>query len=114
MITWTVILQGLVTFLIGGGLATTIAVIWKVRPEAGKIIIDAAKGAVIVQAKVIDELREELSGARKEVRSMRTELEEMNKRMLACMKENESLHRQIENLLITQARHEREIKRLTK
>lgn len=50
----------------GGGLGGTIVAFVKMRPEANRILVDAAEGAVVVQVKVIAELRTEIERARKE------------------------------------------------
>lgn len=42
------------------GIAALITVLWKVRPEAGQVVVTAAEGAVVVQSGVIKELKDEL------------------------------------------------------
>lgn len=52
---------GLIAVVLGGG---GIAALIKSRPEGSKILIDAAAGVVVVQTKVITDLREQLDEER--------------------------------------------------
>lgn len=49
----------------GGGIAGAMVALFKVRPEAARISVDAAQGAVVVQASVITALRDENERLRK-------------------------------------------------
>lgn len=108
---WT---QIVVSFLIGGGLSGLVTAFFKVRPEAGKIVVDAAKGAVIVQTAVIEQLKQSLAEARAEVRIVRDELQKLQDRLEEVLKENSRLRTRLEALQAHQRRHDKEIKDLCK
>lgn len=109
---WTPILQLLISFIIGGGLTSFVASLWKVRQEAGRIIVDAAQGAVIVQAKVIDELREELKATRLELKEVRNELINVRNELKMVLDENATLHKRLATVDKEQSRHDKEIKNI--
>lgn len=44
----------------GGGIVAAIAAFFKVRPERESIMVSTAQGVVVMQASILDELREEL------------------------------------------------------
>lgn len=50
-----------------GGIAGGIATFRKVQPEKESIIVTAAQGALVVQAGVLDDLREELARAHEQI-----------------------------------------------
>lgn len=102
------------SFILGGGLTGFVASLVKVRAEAGKIVIDAAQGAVIVQSRVIDELRDELKAARADVALVRKELRVVSQRLGEVLAENDTLRRQVMSLSSNQNRHDEEIKGLNK
>lgn len=57
-----------------GGIIGGLVALLKVRPESGKLIVEAAEGAVLVQAGVMRELRAEIEALRKlEMRTARRE-----------------------------------------
>jgi len=66
----------LAALLGGGGIATGVALLFKMGPEREKIIVDAAHGAVIVQSGVIDDLQEQLQDARERISDLTRELHE--------------------------------------
>lgn len=108
-------------FVLGGGLTGFVASLVKVRAEAGKIIIDSAEGAVVVQASVIEELRNELQLARKDVAQARLDVAELRKelqivseRLGKVLAENDALKRKIAALSSNQNRHDEEIRGLNK
>lgn len=68
------------SILIGGtGIAGGLVALFKVRPEAARISVDAAQGAVVVQASVITSLREDNDRLRK----LNDELEKENDELRA-------------------------------
>jgi hypothetical protein len=56
-----------VAVLGSGGLIGGIVALLRVRPESGRLIVEAAEGAVVVQSGVIDQLRREISGLREDL-----------------------------------------------
>lgn len=81
---WFTALAALIVGVGGGG---GIAALIKLRPERGRIVIDAAQGAVVVQATVIDDLQEELGRVKAELaaerRARRTERAEYQRELAA-------------------------------
>ena len=65
----------LIALLGGGGLAGGITALLRARPETGRLIVEAAEGAVVVQSGVIDALRTELGSMRAELDTLREELD---------------------------------------
>lgn len=65
------LLTAIVAVLGGGGIVSSLAVLVRMRPEANRIVVDAAEGAVVVQASVIKDLREEVANLRTELRKER-------------------------------------------
>jgi hypothetical protein len=61
--------------VLGGGFATTIVALIKVRPEAGQIVVKTAQGAVLVQTDVIISLENE----NKRLRARQAEQDDENK-----------------------------------
>jgi len=68
-----VVVPAILTLFTGGGLVA----VMRARPEGSKLIVDAAQGAVVVQAGVIDSLREELAEARREIEDLRKSFAEV-------------------------------------
>lgn len=62
---------GLVALIVGLGGGGGLAALIKLRPERGRIVIDAAQGAVVVQATVIDDLQDELARVKAELAAER-------------------------------------------
>jgi uncharacterized small protein (DUF1192 family) len=62
-----------VSLIIGAGGAGGIAALVKVKPERGRIVIDAAQGAVVVQSGVMADLRAELDRLRAELEESRAD-----------------------------------------
>jgi len=91
-------LPGIISSVFGGSVVAAIIALYKVRPEAGQIVVTAAQGALIVQTGVIDNLK-------KEVERLNIEIEELKK-------ENETLRATVNSLLSNQVRHDGEIKSL--
>jgi chromosome segregation ATPase len=74
-----------------GGIIGGLVALLKVRPETGKLIVEAAEGAVVVQAGVMRELRAEIEALR--------ELEaRASKRELDATKREQDLRRELEDL----------------
>lgn len=67
----------LVVAILGStGLVGGIVALLRVRPESGKLIVEAAEGAVVVQGGVITELRRELNSLREALELERDERDE--------------------------------------
>lgn len=64
-----------------GGLIGGIVALMRVRPESGRMIVEAAEGAVVVQSGVITELRTDLAEVREEAERER---EDCNRKLAAC------------------------------
>lgn len=75
------IIAVIIAVLGSGGLIGGIVALAKVRPESGRMIVEAAEGAVVVQSGVITELRNDLAEVREEAERER---EECNARLEAC------------------------------
>lgn len=58
-VTWQDLAPFFIVVIGSGGIIGGVATFIKARPEAGKIAVDAAEGAVIVQTSVITTLRQE-------------------------------------------------------
>lgn len=71
------VLQLLAILIGGGGIAGGLVALFKVRPEAARISVDAAQGAVVVQKAVIDSLRDENDRLRKQCAEIEKENEEL-------------------------------------
>ena len=63
----------LVALIVGAGGTGGVAAFLKIRPERGRIVIDAAQGAVIVQSGVLADLRAELDRVRGQVEQLRAD-----------------------------------------
>lgn len=77
-------LPSIVLLLSTGGLIGAIAILVKLRPEAGQIIVTQAQGAVIVQGKVIDDLQEqnaELKEENRQIKAENTEIKSQNREL---------------------------------
>lgn len=70
----TEVIIAAIAAIFGGGLIAGIAVLLKVRPESGQIVVTAAQGAVIVQSAVIDDLTEEMQRQRGRVDDLQRDL----------------------------------------
>lgn len=64
---------GLAALILGLGGGGGLAAFLKVKPERGKIVIDAAQGAVIVQSGVMADLRAELDRLKEELDESRAD-----------------------------------------
>lgn len=79
------IIVGIIGIVFGGGVASAIVALIKVRPEAGQILVTTAQGAVIVQTGVIESLRQEIARLGEEM----SELREQNDRLRARVRDLE-------------------------
>jgi predicted RNase H-like nuclease (RuvC/YqgF family) len=95
---WTYIVPGAISFITGGSLVAAIVALYKVKPEAGQIVVSAAQGALLVQTGVIENLKAEIQRLTDEVKQLQTENAAL-KSTIALMVEN-------------QQRHDKEIKHL--
>lgn len=78
------VLQLVAILIGGGGIAGGLVALFKVRPEAARISVDAAQGAVVVQKQVIDSLRQDNEDLRKlndALEKENAELREVNRRI---------------------------------
>lgn len=62
---------GLAALILGLGGGGGIAAFVKMKPERGRIVIDAAQGAVVVQSGVMTDLRAELDRLKREIDELR-------------------------------------------
>ena len=92
-------LPQVITFICGGGAVGAVVALYKVRPEAGQIVVTAAQGALIVQTGVIDNLKKEIERLNGEINDLK--------------KENDDLRSRVDSLLKNQNRHDSEIQGLT-
>lgn len=80
----------------GGG---TLAALLRVKADRGKVVIEAAQGAVIVQTSVIDDLQAELQRVKGEMASMRAdraaEREQWEAEMAGLRRENAVLRQRM-------------------
>lgn len=79
------IIVGIIGIVFGGGVASAVVALIKVRPEAGQILVTTAQGAVIVQTGVIESLRQEIARLGEEM----SELREQNDRLRARVRDLE-------------------------
>lgn len=100
---YTPLLTGIISFVFGGGLIAAIVALYKVKPEAGQIVVTAAQGALLVQTGVIENLKKEVQRLNDEVNGLKTKLEARDQLVL-------QLQAQIIQMQGDQNRHDREIK----
>lgn len=95
---YTPLLTGIISFVFGGGLVTAIIALYKVKPEAGQIVVTAAQGALLVQSGVIENLQKEITRLGTEVESLKVKLGERDslimqlQTQLLSMKNNQDRH----------------------
>lgn len=102
---YTPLLTGIISFVFGGGLVTAIIALYKVKPEAGQIVVTAAQGALLVQTGVLENLQKEITRLGEEVESLKSKLNERDQQILV-----------LQNLILSmkgnQDRHDSEIKHI--
>lgn len=81
----------IVALTAAGGLAGGITALLRVRPESGKLVVEAAEGAVVVQSGVITSLREELE-------KLREDLDDELDRRLTCENRLDLIEPELEHL----------------
>lgn len=81
-----------------GGLAGGYALAKKARPEAQNIIIESAKGAVIVHTGVIKDLEQELDRVNKENNDLREDNRKIKEEYDKVLRENMEIRRKLQNL----------------
>lgn len=94
-----------------GGLFGGLALYIKARPEAGRITIDAAQGAVVVQSGVIKDLRDENTRLQGRIEALEAEMarfSELHTRISHLEEENRRLHQENKRLLARLEHVERE------
>ncbi len=90
---------------------TAAVAFYKVKPEAGQIVVTAAQGALIVQTGVIENLQKEL----KRIQDIHAEeIAQLNKEVQSLKLENQALRLHLDKMERDQARHDGEIKTLNK
>lgn len=107
--TWSGLVPLIISTLFGGGIVAVISALYKVKPEAGQIVVTAAQGALIVQTGVIENLRKEIERISKEAEEKIRELEK------ALRQANQEIGRLTEILRTMKAcqdRHDTEVKEL--
>lgn len=67
----------IVTGLLSGGLVTAVVALFRVNADRGKVVIETAQGAVIVQTGVMDELRKELHRLQEAVSERNAEVDRL-------------------------------------
>jgi hypothetical protein len=100
---WTTVIPTIMSFVFGGGIVALVTAIFKVRPEAGQIVVTAAQGALLVQTGVIDNLKKEISRLNDELVEVKKMLSDRDKQIL-------QLQTQLLTVRDNQDRHEKEIK----
>ena len=90
-INWALILQSAVGVLFGGGLLTALIAFFKLRPEAGQIVVTAAQGALIVQSGVIDDLNSEITRLKAVIVEQDKEISALKQR-LKFVEDNQKTH----------------------
>jgi hypothetical protein len=99
LLTYTDILLPIVVGLIGsGGGAAAVATLYKLRPEAGQILITAAQGALVVQTGVLTSLKTEVDRLDDELKEERVENAKLGLELKEVRKENVSLRLELEVL----------------
>lgn len=67
------LVTAVITGLLGSGFGATVVALFRVNADRGKIVIETAQGAVIVQTGVMAELRAELNRLKEELVALRAE-----------------------------------------
>lgn len=106
---WQALVPIIISTLFGGGLVALITALYKVKPEAGQIVVTAAQGALIVQTGVIENLRTEIERISKEAEEKIGELQSALKQANV---EIIRLNDIIGTMKVCQDRHELEVKDL--
>lgn len=107
---WLPSLGSIITTVLGGGLIWAIVALYKVKPEAGQIVVSAAQGALIVQTGVIENLQKEIERIQAEAKA---EIEGLRASLKLANLEIERLNLVIKGMQLDQTRHDGEIKSLT-
>jgi len=94
---------GIISFVFGGGLVTAVVALYKVKPEAGQIVVTAAQGALLVQSGVIENLQKEINRLGTEINDLKTKLAERDQMIMR-------LQNQLLNVKDNQDRHDTEIR----
>lgn len=101
----TSFLPGIISAVFGGSLVAGVVALYKVRPEAGQIVVSAAQGALLVQTGVIDNLKLEIKRLNDELVALKAQLADRDQQIM-------KLQMQIINMQSDQSRHDGEIKDL--
>lgn len=75
------VVSGVVALIVGLGGGGTIVALLRVSADKGKVVIEAAQGAVIVQSSVIDELLAELKRMSVKVADLERENDDLRARV---------------------------------
>jgi predicted RNase H-like nuclease (RuvC/YqgF family) len=100
---FTPLITGIISFVFGGGLIAAVVALYKVKPEAGQIVVTAAQGALLVQTGVIENLQREIQRLGTEVESLKVKLSERDSLIM-------QLQTQLLSVTNNQTRHDTEIR----
>jgi predicted RNase H-like nuclease (RuvC/YqgF family) len=78
-------LPGIISSVFGGSIVAGIVALYKVKPEAGQIVVTAAQGALIVQTGVIDNLKKEVQRLNDEIENLKKENEDLRDKLSAIL-----------------------------
>lgn len=94
--------SGIISFIFGGGLVTAVVALYKVKPEAGQIVVTAAQGALLVQSGVLENLQKEIARLNQEVTDLKERLSDREQQIM-------QLQQQLIDVKQNQLRHDNEI-----
>jgi predicted RNase H-like nuclease (RuvC/YqgF family) len=101
------VVTGIISFIFGGGLVSAAVALYKVKPEAGMIVVSAAQGALVVQTGVIDNLQKEITRLGQEVEELKAKLDDRDKLIMV-------LQNKLLSMSTSQEIHDTQIKDLQK
>jgi predicted RNase H-like nuclease (RuvC/YqgF family) len=106
-ISFSGLLPTIISTLFGGGIVAIIATLYKVRPEAGQIVVTAAQGALIVQTGVIENLKKEIARLHEEIAELKKQHDEEIEELREV---NKGLREELSHIRTNQNRHDKEIR----
>lgn len=75
------VITAIAVAVLGGGFITGIALLLKVRPEAGQVVVKSAESVVIMQKGLIDDLLARVDQATQEISVLRDIVEQQGRRL---------------------------------